>query len=100
MAELLGATSIAIAPLTDIDAAELLAAGPVGRLVSGFRGRAPLDAAALIDLLHRLSALAVDLPEITELDLNPVLASSAGCVAVDQRIRVRRSRPVRPIKSW
>jgi acetate---CoA ligase (ADP-forming) len=100
MAELLGATSIAIAPLTDIDAAELLAAGPVGRLVNGFRGRAPLDAAALIDLLHRLSAMVVDLPEIAELDLNPVLASPAGCVAVDQRIRVRRSRPVRPVKSW
>ena len=100
MAELLGATSIAIAPLTDIDAAELLTAGPVGRMVRGFRGRPPLDAAALIDLLHRLSALAVDLPEIVELDLNPVLAASTGCVAVDQRIHIRRSRPERPLKSW
>ena len=100
MAELLGATSIAIAPLTDIDAAELLAAGPVGRIVRGFRGRPPLDAAALIDLLHRLSALAVDLPEIVELDLNPVLAGSTGCVAVDQRIHAHRSRPERPLKSW
>ena len=41
-AELIGAVSFALAPLTDTDAAELLAAGPLGRLVRGFRGRPPL----------------------------------------------------------
>jgi acetate---CoA ligase (ADP-forming) len=100
MAELLGAVAIALAPLTDVDGEDLLAAGPVGRLVRGFRGQPPLHAEALLDLLHRLSALAVDIPEIAELDLNPVLANADGCTAVDQRIRVRRHAPERRTKSW
>ena len=71
LAELVGAVSIAIAPLTDADADQLVHAGPVGRLVAGFRGKPPLDAEAIADLVHRLSALALDVPEIAELDLNP-----------------------------
>ena len=86
-AELVSAVSIGIAPLTDVDADELVTGGAVGRLVAGFRGKAPLDAAALADLLHRLSALALDVPEVAELDLNPVLATSS---------RVRRDRSPHP----
>ena len=59
--------------------------GKAGRLVRGFRGRAPADVDALTDLLHRLARLAQDLPEVAELDLNPVLASAEGCAAVDAR---------------
>ena len=97
LAELVEAISFRIAPLTDFDAAELIAGGPVGRLAAGFRGRPPLDGDAILDLLHRLSALALDVPEIAELDLNPVLAGHDGYVAVDRRIRVRRvtARPAR-----
>jgi len=100
LTELVADASVGIAPLTDIDASDLLAAGPVGRLMAGFRGQAPLDAEATADLLHRLSALALDVPEIAELDLNPVLVTSGGCVAVDKRIRVRRVPPSERIKSW
>jgi acyl-CoA synthetase (NDP forming)/RimJ/RimL family protein N-acetyltransferase len=100
LAELVAAASLAIAPLTDVDAANLVAAGPVGRLVAGFRAQPPLDATAIVDLLYRLSALALDVPEIAELDLNPVLATSTGCVAVDQRIRVRRHLPAARVKTW
>ncbi len=100
LTELVATASVGIAPLTDLDAEDLVAAGPVGRLMAGFRGQAPLDAGATADLLHRLSALALDVPEIAELDLNPVLATSAGCTAVDKRIRVRRSAPSGRIKSW
>ncbi len=98
--ELLGAAALAIAPLTDIDADDMVASGSVGRLVAGFRGKPPLDDRALADLLHRLSALAVDVPEVMELDLNPVLARPDGCTAVDQRIRVQRVSAVRRLKSW
>ena len=48
-------------------------AGKAGRLVRGFRGAEPADAAALVDLVHRLAALGDDLPAVAELDLNPVL---------------------------
>ena len=100
LAELVDAVSFRIAPLTDFDAAELIAAGPVGRLVAGFRGRPPLDGDALLDLLHRLSALAVDVPEVAELDLNPVLAGADAYVAVDRRIRVRRVAADARAKTW
>ena len=51
-------------------------------------------------LVHRLSLLAVDLPEVAELDLNPVLALPDGCVAVDARIRLRARPESRSLKSW
>ena len=55
-------------------------------LVAGFRGAPPADAHALFDVLLRLSRLAEDVPEVAELDLNPVLAFPDRCVAVDARI--------------
>jgi acetate---CoA ligase (ADP-forming) len=99
-AELIGAVSFALAPLTDSDAAELLAAGPLGRLARGFRGRPPLAADALADLLHRLSSLALDLPELAELDLNPILVDDRGYRAIDRRVRLRRHAPATRLKTW
>ena len=89
-AELIGEASLRIAPLTDIDAEELVTAGKAGRLVRGFRGAEPADAAALVDLVHRLAALGDDLPAVAELDLNPVLGFPGP------RRRGRRPRPDSP----
>ncbi len=100
LAELIGEASFRIAPLTDVDADELVSAGKAGRLVAGFRGAPPADAAALADLLHRLSRLAEDLPSVTELDLNPVIALPTGCYAVDARIRVTQQLSVAGPKTW
>jgi acetyl coenzyme A synthetase (ADP forming)-like protein len=100
LAELIGSANFALAPLTDVDAAELLETGKVARLVAGWRGAPAADAAALEDLVHRLSRVAVDLPEVAELDLNPVLAGPAGCVAVDMRIRVAPYSPPETQKTW
>jgi acetyltransferase len=100
MAELIGGAAFRIAPLTDIDAQELVHGGKAGVLVAGYRGRPPLDAAALEDLLQRLSALAVAHPEIAELDLNPVIADADGYVAVDARVRVRLAAPRLAAKTW
>jgi len=100
LAELIEGADFRIAPLTDVDAEELVHGGKAGRLVSGFRGAPPADAAALGDLLHRLSRLAVDLPEVAELDLNPVLALRRGYVAVDARLRLRAQAEARSPKSW
>ena len=99
-AELIGAVSFALAPLTDRDAAELLARNPLGRLVEGFRERPPLNALALADVLARLSALAVDLPELAELDLNPIVADERGYYVIDRRVRLTRYRAELPVKSW
>jgi acetyl coenzyme A synthetase (ADP forming)-like protein len=99
-AELIGGAASRIAPLTDVDAAELVSSGPAGRLVAGFRGRAAVDRASLLDLLHRLSRLAVDRPEISELDLNPVIADEHGCVVVDARVRLRALPEDDATKTW
>ncbi|MET0938173.1 MAG: GNAT family N-acetyltransferase [Gaiellaceae bacterium] len=99
-AELIGQAQFRIAPMTDADAEELVRTGKAGRLVDGFRGAPPSDAAALADVVLRLSRLAEDLPEVAELDLNPVIGLTEGCVAVDARIRVRRTEPVPHIKTW
>jgi acyl-CoA synthetase (NDP forming) len=100
LAELIEGAGFRIAPLTDIDAEELVLGGKAGRLVRGFRGAPAADVAALGDLLHRLSRLAVDLPEVAELDLNPVIALPRSCVAVDARVRLRAPSAVRSYKSW
>ena len=100
LAELIGGAQFRIAPLTDRDADELVEGGKAGQLVRGFRGAAAADGGALIDLIHRLSRLAVDLPEVAELDLNPVLALPTGCIAVDARIRLRARPGDRALKSW
>ena len=99
-AELIGDATFRLAPLTDVDAAELVSGGKAGRLVAGFRGAPPADAAALEDLVHRLGRLAEDFGEVAELDLNPVIAGPDGCVAVDARVRLEAPRAERALKSW
>jgi acetate---CoA ligase (ADP-forming) len=100
LAELIGDAAFRLAPLTDVDAQELVREGKAGRLVAGFRGAPAADEAALVDLLHRLSRLADDLPELAELDLNPVVALPTGCVAVDARARIARPADRAALKSW
>ena len=99
-AELIGEANLRIAPLTDIDAEELVASAKAGRLVRGFRGAPPADAAALVDLVQRLGALGDDLPAVAEVDLNPVLGFPDRALAVDARVRIRRPQEQRREKSW
>jgi acetyl coenzyme A synthetase (ADP forming)-like protein len=99
-AELIGDAGFRIAPVTDIDADELVTSGKAGRLVAGFRGAPASDTAALTDLVHRLGRLGVDLAAVSELDLNPVLGLPDRCVAVDARIRVRRPEVSARAKTW
>ena len=100
LAELIGDVHFRLSPLSDVDADELVSAGKAGRLVAGFRGAPAADAAALADVLHRLSQLADDLPELAELDLNPVIGLTDRAVVVDARIRVTRPTLQAEAKSW
>jgi acyl-CoA synthetase (NDP forming) len=61
-------------------------------LFKGYRGAPPVNTATLLDLLHRVSRLAIEQPEIRELDLNPVVVfpGNKPCFAVDARIRLAR----------
>jgi acetyl coenzyme A synthetase (ADP forming)-like protein len=98
--ELIGDATFRIAPLTDVDAEELVTSGKAGRLVKGYRGSAAAAEPALTDLVHRLGRLAEDFHEVSELDLNPVIAGPDGCVAVDARVRLRKRQSERALKSW
>jgi acetyl coenzyme A synthetase (ADP forming)-like protein len=100
LAELLGDVHFRLAPLSDVDADEMIGAGAAGRLVRGFRGAPAADEHALRDLLGRLSRLGEDFPELAELDLNPVIASPDGCVVVDARVRVARPPQRTNPKTW
>ncbi|HEX2381770.1 MAG TPA: bifunctional GNAT family N-acetyltransferase/acetate--CoA ligase family protein [Acidimicrobiales bacterium] len=87
-AELLGDRGVRVAPLSDVEASELVHSLRCAPLLTGYRGAQPVDVDAIADLLVRLSLLTRDVPEIRELDLNPVIASSDRVVAVDARVRV------------
>jgi len=89
--EILGDVRFRIAPLTDHDVDELLHEIKGFRLLQGYRGHPAGDVDALRELLLRLSRLAEDVPEIAEIDLNPVIALPPGHGAriVDARIKVR-----------
>jgi acetate---CoA ligase (ADP-forming) len=99
-AELIGDAGFRIAPLTDVDAEELVTSGKAGRLVAGFRGSPASDVPALADLVHRLGRLGEALPAVAELDLNPVLGLASGCVVVDARVRVWVPETVLRTKTW
>ena len=79
--ELLGDTAFRIPPLTDLDVAELIRSVRAAPLLFGHRGAEPVDAAALEDLIARVSRLADDLPEVAALELNPVVVG-ADCASV------------------
>lgn len=89
--EVTGDTQFGLAPLTDRDVSSLIRRSRAHRLLTGHRGRPPADVDALADLLSRVSALADAVPEMAEMDLNPVfvLPCGGGCELVDVRIRVR-----------
>jgi acyl-CoA synthetase (NDP forming) len=92
--EILGDVRFRVTPLTDRDASEMVREIRGFRLLEGYRGHPPADVKALEDALLRVSLLLEEIPEITELDLNPIFAlpPGQGCQIVDARIRVE---PVR-----
>ncbi|MHB1877255.1 MAG: acetate--CoA ligase family protein [Streptosporangiaceae bacterium] len=94
--DVLGDHVARLTPLTDLDVEQMLRGIRAAPLLYGHRGTAPVDVAALADLLLRVSRLADEIGEVAELDLNPVIASSNGVFGVDARIRLVPAEPTDP----
>ncbi|MFC1894180.1 acetate--CoA ligase family protein [Chloroflexota bacterium] len=88
--ELFRDVTFRIHPVTDVDAQEMIRSIKAYQLLEGWRGSKPSDVKALEELLLRISAMIKDLPQIVELDLNPikVLEQEKGYVVVDTRVMV------------
>jgi acetyl coenzyme A synthetase (ADP forming)-like protein len=86
--ELLQDRAFRLLPLTDLDAAGLVRSLRTSPLLFGHRGAKPADVPALEQLLLRVGRLASEVPEIAELDLNPVIVSPGGVAVVDTKLRL------------
>jgi len=86
--DLLGDRSFRLLPLTTADARDMWCSLRSAPLLTGYRGSEPADTAAVEDLLLRIGRLAEEVPEVAELDLNPVLAGPNGAVTVDVKLRL------------
>jgi acyl-CoA synthetase (NDP forming) len=89
--DILGDICFRVTPLTDHDVSEMVRGIRGYRLFQGYRGHPAADVAALEELLLRVSRLVEEVPEITELDLNPVFAlpPGQGCRIADARIGLK-----------
>lgn len=86
--EVISDRALALPPLNEILAQDLISRTRVSALLQGYRDRPPVDTKALHHLLIQIGQVAVSLPEVIDLDLNPVLADSHGVIALDARVRV------------
>ena len=94
--DVLGDHAARLAPLTGADADDLIHSIRAAPALLGQPGRPAADIGAVRDTLLRVSRLADDLPQVAELDLNPVIARPDGVIAVDARIRVTSHRLADP----
>ena len=83
--EVLKDVAFRLAPLTESDAHDMICELRAAPMLQGVRGTAAADMDALVQCLLRVSRLMTDFEEIAELDINPVLATADGCIAVDAR---------------
>ncbi len=86
LVEVLGDVVFRLAPINRLEAGDMLRGFRGVRILQALRGAPPADLHALEEVLLRVARLAVDFPEIAELDLNPVLAFGDGAMAVDARV--------------
>ncbi len=87
--EVLADTAFATAPVTAATAREMLLSLRGAPLLRGLRGVGPVDLDAISDLAARVSVVAAEHPELGELEINPVLCTSSGALALDARVVLR-----------
>ena len=88
--EVLADRAIGLPPLNRVLARDLVSRTRVAKLLAGYRDRPPAQLDAIADVLIALSQLLADLPELAELDINPLWADHEGVLALDARLRVQR----------
>jgi acetyltransferase len=86
LAEVMNDTVLELPPLTDLLARRMMEQTKIWQALKGARGKKPIDAKALESLLVQFSKLIVEQPWIAEIDINPLIASSEGCLALDARV--------------
>lgn len=91
--ELLRDVSVRLTPLSIEDASEMIQELKTYPLLSGFRGSAACDIKSLEEVLFRISAMVEDIPQIAELDCNPLIVNESGAAIVDARVRVNAVAP-------
>lgn len=89
--EVLEDVAFRIAPLSRRDAYEMIQEIKAYKILTGVRGRDPVDIDALVDILQKVSDLVIAFPEINQLDLNPVIAFPQGAKIVDARMILENS---------
>ncbi|MEA2267760.1 MAG: hypothetical protein QOC64_370, partial [Solirubrobacteraceae bacterium] len=100
-AGLAGDVAFALVPLTDVEVDDLLLVSPgVRASLEGLRGAQPLDRPALRELILRFSLLLECVPEIAEVDLNPVRVEPRGATVLDARMRLAPRPEPRRAKTW
>jgi acetyltransferase len=77
-----------IAPVTELEAKEMLSSIKASKLLDGARGEKGIHKESVIEIIQRLSQLVTDFPEIEEMDLNPIMAFEDKAFVVDARIKI------------
>ncbi len=92
LVEVLKDVSFRLAPMWQISAERMVREIRSFKVLDGFRGNPPSDINAIVDALLRLSALVCNHPEISELDINPLIvhAQGEGCSVADSRVMLRK----------
>ncbi|MBS7609588.1 acetate--CoA ligase family protein [Candidatus Bathyarchaeota archaeon] len=98
--EALGDVSFRVAPVSPQEALDMMGEIRGSRILKGFRDRGPLDLQALSEAIQGVSRLIMEHPEIDQVDLNPLIAYSKGCKAVDARIVLRSSSKLSPKEAF
>jgi acetyltransferase len=88
--EVLRDISSSLSPVSADEAINMIRSLKSYGIIKGVRGQKPINEAAFADTIRRLSALLEAAPEIAEMDLNPLLGSDKGVVAVDARVRIQK----------
>ncbi len=91
--ELLADRAVGLPPLNRVLAREMVSRTRVAKLLAGYRDHPPARLDAVADVLIALSQMLADLPELAELDINPLLADHDGVLALDARLRIATARP-------